>query len=157
MNRSQTFPWLAILLILALTVALHAQARPDLVITSLGFDPDPSGRLVGKVFVTIANACRGSESGQSFVIVTFKESDRAGAKAIYFVGSRLKPLRGGESQTLQFDAAASGKAVSPSSHVVAEVDPYKKVNEVDEGNNWRTINPASGGAGASPAQCLERK
>ena len=128
-----------------------------MVVSSLSFDPDPSGRLIGKVYVTVANACRGSAARQSFVMVTFKESERAGAKAIYFVGSRVRPLRGGESQTLHFDAIAGGKEVSPSSHVVAEVDPYKKVDEVSEENNWRTLNPAGAGAAANPTQCAARK
>jgi hypothetical protein len=45
-----------------------------------------------------------------------------------------------------FDAAASGKQIELTRHVLAEVDPYRKVSEKSESNNWRTLNPSAAGS-----------
>lgn len=139
------------IVIVSSAMTAFGQVRPDLVVSGLAVDPDPSGRFVAKVSVTVTNDCRGSETAPSFVIITFKESSQPGAKAIYFVGSRVNALKGGERQTLTFDAAASGKQIGLDRHVLAEVDPYRKIAEASENNNWRTINPGSSGA----SQCRQ--
>jgi hypothetical protein len=131
---------------LSLTAA--GQGKPDLIVASLVVEPNTSG-YSGRVSVTVTNPCRGSGAPPSFLLVTFKESEQPGAKSIYFVGSKVKALKGGETQTLTFDASASGKQIELTRYVIAEVDPYRKVAEVNEGNNWRTLNPAA----AEPPGC----
>jgi hypothetical protein len=130
----------------ATTLGVLGQGKPDLIVTALGIGPDSSGQAVGRVSVTVSNPCRATTSDPSFVLVTFKENDQPGSKSIYFVGSKVRPLKGGESQTLMFDAAASGKQIELTRHVLAEVDPYRKVSEKSESNNWRTLNPPAAGA-----------
>ncbi len=142
-----------VLVITTASLTALAQAKPDLIVAGLAFEPDPGGRFVARVSVTVSNACRGAGSAPSFVLVTFRESDKPGSKSIYFVGSKVRALRGGESQTLNFDAAASGKHIELTRHVLAEVDPYKKIAEADEKNNWRTLFPDAGGQ----SQCAGRK
>lgn len=142
----------AIVIVLS-AMTVFGQVRPDLVVSGLVVDPDSSGRFVVKVSVTISNDCRGSEAAASFVMITFKESAEPGSKAIYFVGRRVNPLKGGERQTLTLDATASGKQIGLDRHVHAEVDPYRKIAEASENNNWRTINPnASGGSQCGPSR-----
>ena len=138
---------LAFVLMMMTTAATGAlaQAKPDLVVAALVIEPDASGRTMGRVSVTVSNPCRGSFSDSSFVLVTFKENDQPGAKSIYFVGSKVRPLKGGDSQLLVFDAAVSTKQIEMSRHVLAEVDPYRKVAERSESNNWRSLNPAAAG------------
>jgi len=135
------------------TLTTLGQVKPDLVVAGLTVDPDALGQFVARVSVTVSNVCRGSEANTSFVIVTFKENSAAASKSIYFVGSRVRPLKGGESQTLTFDAAASAKQIALGSFVLAEVDPYGKTSEASESNNQRTLNPSGGGNASSPAQC----
>jgi len=134
------------MVIISAVLSVPGQIKPDLVVTGLQVDPDASGRFAARVTVTVSNSCRGSATDASFVMVTFKETSRPGSKAIYFVGSRVNPLKGGESQTLIFDAAASGKQIGLDRHVLAEVDPYRKIAEATETNNWRTINPNDAGS-----------
>ena len=134
-------------LIVTITSAIGAfgQVRPDLVVSALTANPDPSGQFIVKVTVTVSNVCRGSESETSFVMVTFRENAQPGSKQIYFIGSRIKALKGGTSQTVVFDVAASGKDIELGRHVFAEVDPYRTTAEASESNNWRTINPNAAG------------
>ena len=133
-----------VLMITTTTMGVFAQAKPDLVVSGLTVEHDASGQAVARVSVTVSNACRGTSSEPTFVLVTFKESEQPGSKAIYFVGSKVRPLKGGESQTLMFEA--SGKHIELTRHVLAEVDPYRKVGEKSESNNWRTLNPSAAGA-----------
>jgi hypothetical protein len=142
------------LLIVTSALTAAAQTRGDLVVSRLEAFPDPAGRVIAKISVTVSNVCRGSHAAASFVLVTFKESDRSGSKAVYFVGSKLKALPGGESQTLNFEPVNSGKEIAVSNYVLAEVDPYRKVAETDELNNWRALNPA--GAPAASQSCNGR-
>ena len=133
--------------IFSMPLTTHAQSKPDLVVSGVHIDPDAGGSFVARVMVTVSNGCRGSDTHVSFVMVTFKENSERGSKAIYFVGSRVNALKGGESQTLTFDAAASGKQIGLDRHILVEVDPYRKIAETSEDNNWRTKNPdAVGGA-----------
>ncbi len=134
-----------VLVITTATLSSLAQVKSDLIVTGLTVELDAGGQFISRVSVKVSNACRGAGSAPSFVLVTFRESDKPGSKAIYFVGSKVKPLRGGESQTLIFDTAASGKYIERTRHVLAEVDPYKKIAEADENNNWRTLFPDAGG------------
>ncbi len=136
----------AAIVIVSLAMTVFGQARPDLVVSGLVVNPDATGRFVAKVSVTVSNDCRGSETAASFVMITFRESAKPGSKAIYFVGRRVNALKGGERQTLTFDATTSGKQVALDRHVLAEVDPYGKIAEASENNNWRTINPNAAGS-----------
>ena len=142
------------LAVISTPLTMLGQSKPDLVVSSMHIDPDPGGSFVTRVRVTVLNACRGSGTNASFVMVTFKENSQPGSKAIYFVGSRVNALNGGESQTLTFDAAASGKQIGMDRYVLVEVDPYRKIAEASEDNNWRTKNPD---ADAGAPQCKTGK
>ena len=147
---------IAVIVVASAGLAAFGQ-KPDLVVSALAVDADGDGRFAGRVTVTVSNTCRGSDSSASFVLVTFKENAGAGSKAVYFVAGKVRPLKGGDSQTLTFDASASGKQIALDRHVIAEVDPYRKTAEVSETNNWRTLFPEAAGATLSQAQCAARK
>jgi subtilase family serine protease len=74
----------------------------------------------------------------SYVLITFKQNSQKGAKAIFYVGNTVKALKGGESYTQTFDVAE--KKIGVGRHVLVEADPYKKVSEASEDNNWRTLS-----------------
>jgi len=126
-------------------------AQPDLVISKLILTRDGTGIFVDKISVTITNVCRNTVAGTTYVLVTFKESDQAQAKSLYFTGEAVKPLKGGESQLRVFDV--SQKKIVFGRYVIAETDPYKKVAEANEDNNWRSLFPDGAGPILSQAQC----
>ena len=133
-----------------LAVAANAQAKPDLWVSKVEIVKDRSNLFVEKVSVTVNNGCRQATAGTSYVLVTFKQNDKKDAKAIYYVGNTVKALKGGESYTQTFDV--SQKKIGVGRYVYAEADPYKKVSEASEDNNWRTLFPEAGGAPVSDAQ-----
>jgi len=150
-NVTKTYLKLIPTIILLAVSALVVPAMPDLIVSKAGVTSDRSGLFMEKITVTVTNACRNQAAGASHVLVTFKENERAGAKAIYFVGSAVKALRGGESSTQTFDL--STKKIAFSTYVFIEADPYKKVSEASEDNNWRTLFPDVAGTILSQAQC----
>ena len=101
--------------------------------------------------MTVTNACRQSEAATSYVLVTFKQNDKKDAKAIFYIGNTVKNLKGGESFTQSFDVAE--KKIGVGRHVLAEADPYKKVSEASEDNNWRTLFPDGAGVMLNQTQC----
>jgi CARDB len=129
--------------VLSTPIWAAGQSRPDLVVTDLVLGRRENE--VAKVSVTVSNHCTGTESAASFVLLTFKESEASGSKTVYFAGSKVKPLKGGERQILTFDLLGSGKRIEADRHVRAEIDPYNATVEVNEGNNWRTLNPTAAG------------
>ena len=139
------------ILLIVVTLVSAAQARPDLIVSKVTMIRDKSGIFVEKVEVTVTNGCRGSSSGPSDVLVTFKENEQPGAKAIYYVGNGVRALKGGESQTQTFNVAE--KKIVFGRYVFVEADPYKKVAEASEDNNWRTLFPEDGGTMPNSAQC----
>lgn len=112
-----------------------AVVLPDLVVqqVSLGKAADGSTQSVR---VTVGNTC-GAEAAQSYVLVTF--FDKPGGKALYYIGREVKPLKGGETFTEILDLAS--KKMPSDANVNVEVDPYHKVKEDDETNNWFKLNP----------------
>jgi len=128
-----------------------AQARPDLIVRGAVITKDASGLFVEKITVVVMNTCAGSRSAPSYVLVTFKTDSAPNAKAIYYIGNSIKALAGGESQVQTFDVAE--KKIGVGRYVFVEADPYKKVAEASEDNNWRTLFPDAGGTVLSPAQC----
>ena len=84
-------------------------------------------------------------------MVTFKTSEASGSKPLYYVGNSMKALKGGESGTVTLDITA--KKIGYGRHMLVEVDPYKKVAEASEDNNWRTLFPDAAGAALNPNQC----
>lgn len=133
----------------ALTV--EANAFPDLVVSNVEMTRDRSGLFVGSIRVTVANGCLKTTAGPSYVVVTFKDSEKQDAKPLYYIGNAVKPLNGGVRQTLTFKV--SGKKIVFGRYVLVEVDPYKKVVEASESNNWRTLFPEAAGETLSKAQC----
>lgn len=138
-----------LLLTTSLASAVAAQAKPDLVVSSATITTN--GQYVGNITVTVTNACRQRSAGASYVLVTFKQSSQSGAKAIYFIGNTVKALKGGESQSQTFDV--SNKKIEVGRYVYIEADPYKKVAEASDDNNWRSLFPEV--TGNSTAQCSE--
>ena len=142
----------SVLILFFLTAfAFGVQAKPDLIISKVAVTKDASGFYVGSITVTVSNGCQGTNAGASYVLVTFKESERSDAKAIYYVGGSVKALKGGQSYTQTFDVAYNRIGIGR--FVYIEADPYKKVAEASEENNWRTLFPDGAGAAASHAQC----
>ena len=133
------------------STVLCAQARPDLVVRGAVITKDVSGLFIGKITVVVMNTCSATRAAPSYVLVTFKTSSAPDAKAIYYIGNSVKALAGGESQVQTFDVA--DKKIGVGRHVFVEADPYKKVAEASEDNNWRTLFPDAGGTVLSPAQC----
>lgn len=134
----------------ALAAATNAQTKPDLWVSKIEITKDDTNLFVDKIAVTVNNSCRQSNADASYVLVTFKQNDKKDAKAIYYVGNTVKALKGGESYTQTFDV--SQKKIGVGRYVYAEADPYKKVSEASEDNNWRTLFPEAGGAPVSDAQ-----
>ncbi|HMT06402.1 MAG TPA: CARDB domain-containing protein [Pyrinomonadaceae bacterium] len=140
----------ALLLLAALlATALATQARPDLIVSSAMITRD--GMYVSNITVTVTNACRQSSARASYVLVTFKQGSQPGAKPIYFIGNTVKALKGGESQSQTFDV--SNKKIEVGRYIYIETDPYKKVAEASEDNNWRSLFPDA--FGNSTVRCSE--
>lgn len=108
---------------------------PDLVVqqAALGKASDGSTQSVR---LTVANTC-GAASAQSYVLVTFY--DKPGGKALYYVGKEVNALKGGETFSEVIDLGS--KKMPAGASVSVEVDPYHKVKEDDETNNWLKLNP----------------
>ena len=128
-----------------------AQARPDLIVRGAVITKDASGLFVDKITVVVMNTCSGTRAAASYVLVTFKTSSAQDAKAIYYIGNSVKALAGGESQVQTFDVA--DKKIGVGRHVFVEADPYKKVAEASEDNNWRTLFPDAQGTVLTQSQC----
>ncbi len=129
----------------------QAQIQPDLIVSKVEITKDRSNLFVQKIRVTVVNGCRESSADASYVLVTFKQNAQKDAKAIYYVGNTVKALKGGESYTQTFDV--SEKKIGVGRYVFAEADPYKKVAEASEDNNWRTLFPNGSGMVLSQTQC----
>ena len=106
-----------------------------------------------KYWVNVVNSCRETSAASSYVLITFKESNLKDAKAIYYIGNTVKALKGNESHTQTFDVLKNKIPVSR--YIYVEADPYKKVSEVSEDNNWRTVNPNGAGTRLSEIQCAQ--
>lgn len=128
-----------------------AQARPDLIVSRVEITKDNSGLFLQKIIVTVTNSCRDASAAASYVLVTFKQNNQPDAKAIYYIGNTVKILKGGESYTQTFDVA--DKNISVGRYILVEADPYKKIAEASEDNNWRTLFPDGAGTILSPSQC----
>lgn len=133
---------------------IQAQARPDLVVSQVSIKKDAQKLFVDKITVTVLNACRQSTAGDSYVLITFKQSNAKDAKAIYYIGNSVKALKGGESFTQTFDVAE--KKIGFGRFIHAEADPYKKILEASEDNNWRTMFPDDANKAVSQGQCTPK-
>jgi hypothetical protein len=119
--------------------AVVPQTKPDLAVTAVRVTADGTGQYFESVAVSVKNACDGTVASQSFLLLTFRETERKDSKSIYYVGNRVPRLRGGEGHTQAFGFAS--QKISIATHLLVEVDPYDKVSETDENNNWQTVNP----------------
>jgi len=141
----------SVLIFIFLTAFVSAaQAKPDLMVSRVEITKDRSGLFIQKIAVTVTNDCE-ANAAASYVLITFKQNDQRDAKAIYFVGNTVKALKGGESQRQTFDV--SSEKISVGRYIYVEADPYKKVSEASEDNNWRTLFPDGAGTILSQAQC----
>jgi len=154
MTENLTKIILTFVFIAACTFAAQAQGKPDLWVSKVEIIKDRSNLFVQKITVTVNNACREADADTSYVLVTFKQNDKKDAKAIYYVGNTVKALKGGESYTQTFDV--SEKKIGVGRYVFAEADPYKKVSEASEENNWRTLFPNNSGAPVSASGCAAK-
>lgn len=82
------------------------------------------------------------------MLVTFKKDNSPDAKPTYYIGNTVKALKVGESFTQTF--VLPSRKIVAGEYIYIEADPYKKVAESDETNNWRTLFPADAG---KPTQC----
>ncbi len=132
-------------------VEVPAQWRPDLIVSQATLTKDPTGSFVNKIVVAVTNACGKASAGMSYVLITFKQSSSKDAKAVYYIGNTVKPLKGGETSVQTFNI--SGQKIGAGTYIYIEVDPYRKVPEANKDNNWRTINPDDAGTNLSPPRC----
>ena len=142
------------LLALISVSAIAAQAKPDLMVSRVEITKDRSELFIQKIAVTVTNDCE-ANAAASYVLITFKQNDQRDAKAIYYVGNTVKALKGGESQRQTFDV--SSEKISVGRYIYVEADPYKKIAEASEDNNWRTLFPDGAGTILSQTQCAEYK
>lgn len=140
--------------VLAAGAAARAQSKPDLVVAKAAITPDAQGLFIDKIAVVVTNGCRAAAAASN-VLITFKTSSAPDAKAIYFIGKAVKALKGGESYSQTFEI--SDKKIGVGRYVLVEADPYKKVAEASEDNNWRTLFPDAAGAPLTPTQCSQQK
>lgn len=145
---------LILLLLAAFTIAAQAQPQPDLMVRQVTITKDASELFVNKIMVVVVNVCSKSNAGTSYVLATFKQSAAKDAKAIYYVGNTVKALKGGEAYVQTFDV--SEKKIGAGRYIYVEADPYKKVAEASEDNNWLTLNPNGSGALLSQGQCTPK-
>ena len=153
MKRTVQVQTLFLICLVVAASAAAAQVKPDLVVSHVGISADATGQLIGKVSVTVMNMCPGSVATGSYLLLTFKSNQLRDAKTIYYVGNRIPTLRGRESYTQTFDTTSARIGVGK--YIVAEADPYRKVAESNEENNWRTLYP-DGAANASEACSAKR-
>lgn len=131
---------LSVVVIVASFLSVPAQGKPDLVVASVGIEDDGQG-FVRNVTVSVTNICPYANAPTSYVLVSFKESADKSAKTVLFVGNSVPALKGSDSFSQTFritDAKIDGRT-----HVVVEVDPYQKVAEANEDNNWWKLHPNS--------------
>lgn len=119
---------------------------PDLVVSNVAI-VNGAGGIVQDVKVTVKNTCEAA-SPLSYVLVTFRDKD---GNALHFVGNNVKALKGSESQEQIFDVRM--KNMPAGSQVLAEVDPFKKLKEDVEGNNYRKLNPNMAPFPDGPTHC----
>ena len=136
------------------SVATSAQVQPDLIVKDVSISKDGTGQFVDKITVAVTNECGGTIAGASYVLVTFKQSSASDAKAIYYIGNTVRALRFGETQWHTFDV--SEKKIDAGSYIYVEADPYKKITEADETNNWRSLNPKAAGTLLTQSQCTAK-
>lgn len=125
------------LMVVGTLMTAQAQAKPDLLVSRFNVQEDGNG-FVKQVLVKVTNVCT-QAAGASYVLVTFKQSAEPGAKQIYMIGNTVKALKAGESQIHTFPI--TDIKIGAGRHIFVEADPYKKVVEANEGNNWITKNP----------------
>lgn len=146
---------LASIITIGVSVAakVQAQAQPDLIVRQATITKN-ANYYVDKITVAVTNACNGSTAGTSYVLVTFKESPGKDAKAIYYIGNTVKALKGGETYAQTFSVGE--RRIPYNKYIYVEVDPYKKVTEASEDNNWRTLNPSGAGVFLTQGQCTPK-
>lgn len=125
-----------------------AAPKPDLYIGDVGMAGKADYITVLAIYVK--NYCPGP-SGPSYVLVTFKESK--GGKALLYVGKEFPALEGNGHYRLQIPMPEKKIKFSSKPYVYAEIDPYKKVDESREDNNWASLNPKAGGFGNVRSKC----
>lgn len=126
------------LVMLGTTTTAVAQAKPDLIISRFGLSKDSAG-LVTKITVKVTNICT-ADAGPSYVAITFKESAQADAKILHLAGIEVPALKAGASST--HTLSFIGDKLNAGLHMFVRADPYKKVAEASEDNNWWTVNPS---------------
>lgn len=122
---------------------------PDLVVSNVAVGKGAGG-IAQSVRITVTNTC-GVAAKESYVLAKFMDKSGDGGKTLYYIGNTVKALKGGESHAQDFDV--SNKKMPADSHVSVEVDPYKKVKEDSEGNNWSKLNPNSSPFPDGPKHC----
>jgi hypothetical protein len=116
------------------------RARPDFKVTDVQVTNTTDGAFIEKISITINNGCQ-VDAPNSYVMATFKTADGPNGQALYYIGNTVLALKGGSSGSQTFDV--KDKKLRPTLFILVEVDPYRKIVEGDENNNWRKLNPNS--------------
>lgn len=137
---------LTVIILSAAVSSASAQRRlPDLVVSNTSIQTTPGVKIglttvefIKSITVTVKNICD-APSAASYVLVTFKKDNSREAKPTYFIGNTVGALKPGETFTQTF--ALPARKIVVDEYIYIEADPYKKVAESDEANNWRTLSP----------------
>lgn len=144
MKRSSMAMFLAIILFAVCSAAAQPslpgkkRARPDFKIADVQVTNTADGAFIEKISITVANGCQ-VDAPNTYVMATFKTADGPNGQALYYAGNTVLALKGGASGSQTFDI--KDKKLRPGLFILVEVDPYKKIVEGDENNNWRKLNP----------------
>jgi hypothetical protein len=132
-----------IIFLAAFALTATAQAKADLIVSAAAVSKDPQN-FIKSISVRVTNFCQAADAKNTYVLVTVKQSAEKTAPTLYQIGIEIPLIKGGEtvSKTLEI----SDKKIGANRFMLIEVDPYKKVAEADENNNWRTLNPTGAGA-----------
>lgn len=125
--------------VMAGSLSVQGQGKPDLVVAKVDVEDDRQG-FIREVTVSVANVCYATAAA-SYILVSFKETADTSAKTILFVGNAVPSLKASESFSDKFPI--TDVKIGVGTHLVVEVDPYQKVAEANEDNNWWKLNPNS--------------
>lgn len=109
---------------------------PDFVINRINVELSTGEKVqyITKVRVLVSNLCKNSDAVSSYALITFSESEKG--KKLFYLGNSFAPIAGGKSTWLTLDVTE--KKLTYRTYIRAEVDPYQKIYEGSEDNNWAT-------------------
>jgi len=153
--KSKLLPKLILLLAAPVVLAstLNAQAKPDLFVKELAMTIQKQRGLIHQLTfrVNVENYCHGTIAAEHNLNLTVITDDAA-----HTINRNVIPLKGGQNvwMTIQISKSDVGGAVyfrdllfkslnntGAAPRVLLKLDMGGKVDEANENNNWRQLNP----------------